>query len=79
MIIRNARDGDVPAMVAIYNHYIANTPATFEEVELSVEDFSARLAGVAAQQLPWLVGEEQGCLVGYCYASRWKERFSRRL
>ena len=74
MIVRPARDADVPAMVAIYNYYIANTPATFEEEVLSEEDFSTRLAGVAAQRLPWLVAEEQGRLAGYCYASRWKER-----
>lgn len=74
MTVRTAKPSDAGPLVEIYNHYISNTQTTFEEVELSQEEIVSRMAAVEAQGLPWLVLEEDGNLVGYSYAGRWRER-----
>ncbi len=74
MNIRNVRAVDAAAVAEIYNYYIVNTAATFEEVELGAGEMAARIDAVAEQNLPWLVAEEGDRVVGYSYASRWRER-----
>jgi phosphinothricin acetyltransferase len=73
-MIRPAKVQDAAALAAIYNHYIVKTIVTFEEASLSAEDMKARLDEVAAAQLPWLVAEEGGKVLGYAYASKWRTR-----
>jgi len=78
MNIRPASQGDAQAIADIYNHYIANTVVTFEEVPVAPVEMAGRIQGVAAAALPWLVGEvvadEKPVLVGYAYATPWKSR-----
>jgi L-amino acid N-acyltransferase YncA len=74
LTIRTASTADGMALAEIYNHYIVNSTATFEEVVLSAEDMKQRVLAVAELGLPWLVAEQQGQVVGYAYANRWKER-----
>lgn len=73
MIIRSCTPNDVPAICAIYNHYIDHTVITFEEVTLKIEQMRERIETIM-QTYPWLVCEEQGKIVGYAYASKWKDR-----
>lgn len=73
-MIRPVTSHDVPTLCAIYNHYVINTIITFEEVPVSEADFSARIAKVRQAQLPWIVAEKAGMVLGYAYASPWKER-----
>ncbi|REL34542.1 GNAT family N-acetyltransferase [Thalassotalea euphylliae] len=66
---------DAKAICDIYNHYIETSTATFEETPISAEEISHRIDIVLAAKLPWLVIEnEQQQLVGYAYASKWRER-----
>ena len=74
MTIRAARAADGKALADIYNHYIINSMATFEEEVLSVVDIEQRMDAVADLGLPWLVAEEEGQVIGYAYANRWRER-----
>ena len=74
-MIRDTLAADGAALARIYNHYIQHTAATFEEISLGAEDFHARLASVQARGLPWLVAEsDDGEIIGYAYASPWRER-----
>lgn len=73
-MIRTATAGDADAIARIYNHYVANTIITFEEQAVSSEEMAARIAEVAAASPPWLVAEQDGRVVGYAYASKWKGR-----
>jgi phosphinothricin acetyltransferase len=73
-VIRTATAGDADAIARIYNHYVANTIITFEEQAVSSEEMAARIAEVAAASPPWLVAEQDGRVVGYAYASKWKGR-----
>ncbi len=73
-VLRDARTQDAAALVAIYNHYVQHTIVTFEEAIVSADEFARRMASVASARLPYLVAECDGVIVGYAYASRWKER-----
>jgi phosphinothricin acetyltransferase len=73
-MIRKAKPVDTKDIVGIYNHYVLNSTVTFEEEVVSVEDMGARIANVTAANLPWLVAEEDGLVIGYAYATNWKAR-----
>ena len=73
MIIRACEARDVSNICDIYNYYIANTVITFEENQLSAIDMAARVEAYSALY-PWLVCEVDGVIVGYAYATKWKER-----
>lgn len=73
-MIRPATAHDTGALCAIYNHYIAHTVVSFEEVTITEADLAARVAKVQAAGLPWLVAEENGAVLGYAYAGPWQER-----
>ena len=72
-MIRVATSQDADAIAAIYNYYIVNTVITFEEIEVNTEQMANRIEKVSAKY-PWLVYEHGGCVVGYAYASDWRER-----
>ena len=68
MSIRNAAAGDLPQILAIYAPYVETTCYSFEYEPPSPEAFSQRFRTITAQ-FPWLVWEEDGCILGYAYAS----------
>lgn len=73
-MIREVRPGeDAAALAAIYNEYVLNTTISFETEPLNEEQMLRRIAGFAAEY-PYLVYEENGVVLGHCYAHRWKER-----
>ena len=73
ILIRDVKAKDSGRLTEIYNHYIRNTIVTFETDELTADDFAERLK-IHPKSLPWLVIEEDGNIVGYCYAGPWKQR-----
>lgn len=72
--IRDATPSDAAALAAIYNHYVRETVVTFEEEPVAAEEMARRLEEVLSASLPWLAAEEEGRVVGYAYATRWKAR-----
>jgi phosphinothricin acetyltransferase len=73
-MIRPVRAADAAAICGIYNHYVRHTVVSFEEEALAPEEIGRRIGKVMAAALPWLVLEEEGELLGYAYATPWKER-----
>jgi L-amino acid N-acyltransferase YncA len=73
MSIRPCTPADVAAICNIYNYYIANTVITFEESPVSIVEMQNRI-GITTQLFPWLVYEDKGNILGYAYASKWKDR-----
>lgn len=67
-MIRIATKDDVPAMLKIYAPYILTTTYTFEYTVPSEEEFLCRFESITSQ-FPWLVWEENGCVLGYAYGS----------
>lgn len=73
MPVRTCTPADIPSICGIYNHYIAHTAITFEELPVSVTEMQTRVAATM-QLFPWLVFEENEKILGYAYASKWKDR-----
>jgi len=73
-MIRLATTVDGSAIATIYNHYVVNTIATFEEEAVSIGDMGQRITDTLAAELPWLVWVENNRILGYTYASKWKSR-----
>lgn len=67
-MIRIAVEADIPAMLEIYGPYVRNTAYTFEYTVPTQEEFTRRFRDITAQ-MPWLVWEEDGAVLGYAYGS----------
>ncbi len=65
---------DAAAVATLYNHYITNTVATFEEEPITAVDAAERIKAVQDAGYPWLVAEFDGATAGYTYATSWKAR-----
>jgi phosphinothricin acetyltransferase len=72
-MLRTVHPGDAPSIAEIYNHYVLNSPATFEEVPVTPEEMRKRIVETT-ETYPWFVCEENGKLLGYAYGLRWRER-----
>lgn len=74
MNIRNVQIADAAALAGIYRPYVEETAVTFEYDAPSAEAFGRRIAAISARH-PFLVAEDDGGrLVGYAYASTFKDR-----
>ena len=71
---RDARPEDFTAINDIYNHYVSNSVATFEEEPVSEKDMLERYKDFKAAGLPYIVAEEHGKVIGYAYLSYWRTR-----
>jgi phosphinothricin acetyltransferase len=72
-MVREVKESDAEALCRIYNNYISGTTITFEEISLHTDEMVSRIKNIT-QNYPWLVYEENGKVLGYTYASKWKER-----
>jgi phosphinothricin acetyltransferase len=65
---------DVPAITAIYRHYVENSVATFD-TEAPGETFMAEKFGhMVDAGHPVVIAEQAGRLAGYAYASTYRPR-----
>ncbi len=74
MIIRTARDSDLPSIHAIYRHYVLTSLATFEFEPPSIGEMAVRREGVLAAGMPYIVAERDGEVVGYAHAGPYRPR-----
>ena len=73
-MIRTVTRADSEIIADIYNFYVANTVVTFEEDLVSSAEMLGRIVSALEENLPWLVAEEEGKVIGYAYVSKWKGR-----
>lgn len=73
-MIRDAVKSDSEAIAHIYNYYIENTAISFEEAPVTGSVIQNRMESVQRGGLPWMVAVEDDVVVGYAYATKWKER-----
>jgi phosphinothricin acetyltransferase len=79
MLIRPISDEDVSSITEIYNYYISETLATFETEMIVPNHMSERISKVKSDNLIWIVAQDNsGNIIGYAYASKWRERFAYR-
>ena len=75
--VRNSRDSDVPAMLAIYLHHIRRgvDPGVDGDFETpDAEDLKRRRKSMNRRKMPHLVADEAGTVVGYAYAVPFRKR-----
>src|SRR5690606_12596120 len=67
--------GDVPALTAIYRHYVENSTATFDTVPPTETMMATQKFGPMLEAgHPLLVAERDGRLLAYAYASVYRPR-----
>jgi phosphinothricin acetyltransferase len=73
-MIRKVADSDIPDITNICNYYILNSTAVFDEVPVREEDMLRSMNEIVSAGYPYLVWEENGAVLGYCYAHKWKSK-----
>ena len=74
IVVRDAGEGDVPRITAIYAHAVLTGLATFEVVPPGEAEMARRRANVLAAELPYIVAEDEGGVLGYAYAAPYRLR-----
>jgi L-amino acid N-acyltransferase YncA len=74
VMIRPSREGDVAQIAAIYGYHVLHGLASFEEVPPDIDELASRRRDILARGLPYLVAEQSGRLLGYCYAGPYRTR-----
>ena len=71
--VRFARPTDAPQLLAIYAPAILDNATSFETELPSLETFAGRIDAILTWA-PWLVVEREGIVLGYAYATRFRDR-----
>ena len=74
LTIRPSRDEDIAAITAIYAHHVLHGTGTFETEPPSEADMASRRADVLGKNLPYLVAEANGDVLGFAYCNWFKPR-----
>jgi phosphinothricin acetyltransferase len=72
--VRAATPGDAAVVAAIYAHHVAYGTASFDTEPRSVDETAAKIAQCDTQGWPFLVAEADGAVVGYAYATQFRDR-----
>jgi len=73
VLIRRATADDAAAIAAVYQPYVEDSTATFEERVPDAAEMARRIAGDSIAY-PWLVAEEDGVVLGYSSSSCFRTR-----
>ncbi len=74
MLIRPYSPADVPAITAIYAHYVRETVITFDTEVPSEAAMAEKFAHIVELGHPLLIAEEEAKVIGYAYASTYRPR-----
>jgi L-amino acid N-acyltransferase YncA len=72
--IRSANADDASAIAALYAHHVLHGTASFETEPPTVDFWSAKIAAVTAKGWPFVVAETDGAVLGYAYATQFRDR-----
>ncbi len=72
--IRTAAPADLEAVRTIYAGHVLTGLASFEETPPDLAEIEARHAAITNRNLPYLVGERSGLILGFAYASPYRSR-----
>ena len=73
-VVRPATVADIPCITAIYARFVTTSTATSEITAPEEPEIQHRCQAVLAQDLPYLVAEMEGYIVGFCYATQFRPR-----
>ena len=74
ILIRASSAADIPAITAIYAHWVTHGLASFEVEPPDPTEMARRRDAVLAAGFPYLVAEAPEGLLGYAYASAYRAR-----
>ena len=66
--------GDIPAITAIYRHYVEHSTATFDLEAPGPTYMAEKFGHMVDEGHPVIVAEQDGAVVGYAYASTYRPR-----
>lgn len=78
MKIVNAEEKHIPAIRDIYAHHVLHGTGSFETDPPDTHEMLARLEKIRSLGLPWVVALQEDKVIGYCYLSRYRERYAYR-
>jgi L-amino acid N-acyltransferase YncA len=74
LLIRPCSPKDLAAITAIYAHQVLHGTGTFETEPPKLAEMSGRRDDVLAKNLPFLVAEKGGNIIGFAYCNWFKAR-----
>jgi L-amino acid N-acyltransferase YncA len=74
MICRSATVADATAVASIYAHHVKTGTASFDTEGPPAEIWQSRIADILGRGWPFLVAEDAGHVIGYAYASQFRDR-----
>ncbi len=74
LVIRDATEADAEAVAAIYAHHVLHGTASYDVVPPPAEAFRAKIDAITASGWPFLIAEGEGIVVGYAYATQFRDR-----
>lgn len=74
LFLRDAQDDDMPAVQAIYANHVLHGTASFELEPPSLAEMLRRRGDILGNELPYVVAERAGEVVGYGYATLYRPR-----
>ena len=72
--IEPATLADAAQVAAIYAHHVRHGTASFETAPPDEAEMAVRMRNVLDAGAPWLVARERKAVLGYAYASRFRDR-----
>ena len=72
--IRSATPGDAAAVQTIYAFHVAHGTASFDTVAPDAAFWGDKIAAVNARGWPFLVAEQDAAVLGYAYATQFRDR-----
>jgi L-amino acid N-acyltransferase YncA len=74
LLVRPSTEADIAPITRIYAHHVLHGLASFEEVPPDDAELARRRQEVLRHKLPYLSAEQDGEIVGYCYAAPYRAR-----
>jgi L-amino acid N-acyltransferase YncA len=73
-LVRQATPRDIPDITSIYSRFVITSTATSEIAVPEESEMLRRWRAARDHDLPYLVAELEGYIVGYCYAAQFRPR-----
>jgi phosphinothricin acetyltransferase len=74
IVLRDVLPGDAKQIAAIYAHHVLYGTASFDTEPPSVAFWEEKIASVTARLWPFIVAVQAGSVVGYAYATQFRDR-----
>lgn len=74
MEIRDARASDAEAVRAIYAHHVLHGTASYDTEPPPLDHIRDKILRISGRGWPFLVAEADGAVVGYTYATQFRDR-----